>query len=89
MPYIEGSERVDIDASLHDVLGYMEYNGCTQGQLNYIVTKIIKEYINIHGKRYAVINDVIGVLEAAKLEMYRRVAAGYEDHKIETNGDVY
>ena len=32
---------------------------------------------------------LIGVLECAKLELYRRVAAPYEDDKIDENGDVY
>ena len=30
----------------------------------------------------------MGVLECCKLEFYRRVAAPYEDIKIEENGDV-
>jgi len=33
--------------------------------------------------------DAIGALECAKLELYRRVAAPYEDTKIAENGDVY
>ena len=32
---------------------------------------------------------MVGVLECAKLELYRRMAAPYEDEKIEDNGDVY
>jgi hypothetical protein len=31
----------------------------------------------------------MGALEGAKMEMYRRVAAGYEDKAILRNGDVY
>jgi len=31
----------------------------------------------------------VGVLECAKMELYRRVAAPYEDKKKEENGDVY
>ena len=38
---------------------------------------------------YEWINEVIGVLECAKLELYRRVAAPYEDDKRLQNGDVY
>jgi len=30
-----------------------------------------------------------GVLENVKQEMYRRLAAPYEDKKAEENGDVY
>ena len=32
---------------------------------------------------------VIGALECAKLELYRRIAAPYEDTKIQENGEVY
>jgi len=39
--------------------------------------------------RYQNINDLLGALEGAKLELYRRVAAPYEDEKVESNGDVY
>jgi hypothetical protein len=35
------------------------------------------------------VNEAIGVLECAKLELYRRVAAPYEDEKIAESGDVY
>mgnify|MGYP001405168626 CR=1 FL=1 len=38
--------------------------------------------------RYFNINRAMGVLEACKLEHYRRVAAPYEDTIIQTNGDV-
>lgn len=33
--------------------------------------------------------DLLGAIEAAKLEFYRRVAAPYEDKKCMENGDVY
>jgi hypothetical protein len=33
-------------------------------------------------------NDIIGVLEAAKTEFYRRIIAPYEDIKIQDNGDM-
>ena len=55
------------------------------GQLNYIITRILKESYPL---RYFNINRAVGVLECCKLEYYRRVAAPYEDTKIEQNGDV-
>jgi hypothetical protein len=60
------------------------------GELNYLVSKLVDEYILEHGGvRYARINEVVGVLECAKLEVYRRIAAPYEDIKISESGDVY
>jgi len=38
---------------------------------------------------YRNINELVGVFECAKLELYRRVASPYEDEKIQSNGDVY
>lgn len=59
------------------------------GELNYVITKIILDYYENNGPGYQTINDILGALEGAKLEFYRRVAAPYEDQKIKENGDVY
>ena len=55
------------------------------GELNYVVTKILK---GVYPLKYYHLNKAIGVLECIKLEFYRRVAAPYEDTKIEESGDV-
>jgi len=57
------------------------------GELNYAITILCLKYAGQFN--YAKINEVIGVLECAKLEFYRRLAAPYEDTKIKENGDVY
>lgn len=61
----------------------------TPGELNYAFTTIIAAYIKEMGLSYQHINDVLGALEGAKLEFYRRVVVPYEDQKIQENGDVY
>mgnify|MGYP001565497510 CR=1 FL=1 len=61
----------------------------TSGELNYLLTQVVLTYLDRKGKSYQTINDIIGALEGAKLEFYRRVAAPYEDKKIQENGDVY
>ncbi len=61
----------------------------TAGELNYAITEIIKSYFERKSGNYQAINDVVGALEGAKIEFYRRVAVPYEDEKIEENGDVY
>jgi hypothetical protein len=60
----------------------------TAGELNYKLTSVINDYLG-DGLSYAKLNEVIGALECAKLELYRRLAAPYEDTKIQENGDVY
>ena len=59
------------------------------GELNYQITMLCNDYLREKGLNYSHVNDVVGALEGAKLEFYRRVAAPYEDTKIIENGDVY
>lgn len=59
------------------------------GDLNYVITSALNEYVGVHKLSYHTINDCLGALEGAKLEFYRRVAASYEDKKLAENGDVY
>lgn len=65
-------------------------NGPTSpGELNYAITQAAKLYMSKKGLSYQTINDIIGALEGAKLEFYRRIAVPYENGKMEENGDVY
>jgi hypothetical protein len=59
------------------------------GELNYAITCLVRGYLRQNGLRYQQINDVVGALEGAKLEFYRRVVVPYEDRKMLANGDVY
>lgn len=59
------------------------------GELNFDLSQTVDLYILTQGMCYSTINDVIGVLECLKMEVYRRIAVPYEDVKIATNGDVF
>lgn len=61
----------------------------TPGDLNYHITRLLCRYVTEQGLSYRTLNDVVGALECAKQEFYRRVVIPYEDHKIIENGDVY
>lgn len=78
MPYIPVEQR-DIYVNPAD----------NAGGLNYDITYLIWNYYKKNGARYQQINDVLGALEGAKAEFYRRIAAPYEDKAIERNTDVY
>lgn len=84
MPYIPQDERVAVIPS--DSEGILNN---TPGHLNYAFTEIIKDYVDHNELEYYTINDVLGALEGAKLEFYRRVVIPYENRKIRENGDVY
>ena len=58
------------------------------GELNYLITSVCHRYLEEHGERYQTYADILSALEGAKLELYRRWVAPYEDRKIEENGDV-
>ena len=79
MPYIDKTAR---DCVAQD-------GAETAGELNYLLTLQAIAYVERKGLSYATINDVLGALEGAKQEFYRRVAVQYEEGKIALNGDVY
>lgn len=58
------------------------------GDLNFILTCICLSYISNRKKCYSTYNEVMGVLESMKQEIYRRSIAPYEDTKIKENGDL-
>lgn len=87
MPYIRQEKREAIDPMLADVRAHVCSDPATGG-LNYIITRIVDAYLGTRVS-YATLNAAIGVLECVKLELYRRLAAPYEDAKASENGDVY
>jgi hypothetical protein len=79
MPYIKAQDRNELDK-----------RSCqTAGELNYSFTCHIKKYIHTKGESYQTFNDIVGALEGAKLEFYRRIVGPYENKKIKENGDAY
>lgn len=84
MPYIIKDRRLAVDPRVPTVAAAE-----TAGELNYQITVLVDRYLKTYSPSYANINEVVGVLECAKLEVYRRIAAPYEDRKAKENGDVY
>jgi len=86
MPYITPERREFLENATDEEIAQIELS---PGDLNYAVTRLMDEWIGQKGLSYDAINSAVGVLECAKLELYRRVAAKYEDKKKKENGDVY
>lgn len=95
MPYINPEARGELDSF---TLPIME----TAGKLNFMLTRVCQTYLLNHESwngggdprtkwtnTYQDYNDILGALEACKLEFYRRLVVPYEDEKIRQNGDVY
>ena len=90
MPYVSKQSRRYFDKEVHILVQrLLTYIGA--GNLNYVLTRICYGYLNrdTRGPRYEDYNEVIGVLECVKQELYRRQVAPYEDGKRSVNGDVY
>lgn len=87
MPYLTPEKRAEIHNDLLNV-GIHFIPSCA-GDVNYIVSKLVSGYIGYNGLNYATVNEMIGALECAKLELYRMVAGPYEDKKMNENGEVY
>lgn len=81
MPYIPQEDRHQLSVHPRKIE--------TPGQLNYLITRSLVAYLRQHKLSYQTINDIMGALEGAKMEFYRRVVVKYEDKKISENGDVY
>lgn len=81
MPYINEERR--------ELVSHLGLDVAEEGDVNYLITSIIDEWLDREGLSYSSINAAIGILECAKLELYRRIAAPYEDEKLDANGDVF
>lgn len=84
MPYIDKVRRQIIDPMLKDV----KVEDMGAGELNYTITSLCHRWISRKGLKYINLATVFGVLITALLELYRRIAAPYEDIKIVENGSV-
>ena len=84
MPYIKKQKRNKLEPTI--LVASMNVDN--EGDLNYCFSLLCKEFIKKKGKKYTNFNACIGALESAKLELYRRHIAPYEDEKIKENGDI-
>lgn len=86
MPYLNSRRRIFLE---HIATQIIMTNFDAAGELNYLFTLLGKQYVKCMGENYQTYNDIIGALEACKIELYRRKIASYEDKKIQENNDVY
>lgn len=93
MPYIKPDSRMKFDEGLNSILDALKEgaqangNELDPGDVNYVVSSIVWELFKLD-RRYVTANALIGALECAKLELYRRQIAPYEDKKTAENGDL-
>ncbi len=86
MPYIKEERRKLYQQSLTDLASTLRDRQTESGDVVYCVYWLLKQ---LYGDgNFDLKSDALRVLEAAKLEYYRRILAPYEDAKIRENGDV-
>lgn len=90
IPYIEPQMRNIFDTYIEILANLI----AKPGELNYVITKLIHEYLGSVVEylgtdfHYIDLNEVVGVLECAKQELYRQIAAKYEDVKKNEHGSI-
>jgi len=87
MPYITQEKRYELEncGFAPQMLAEVMENG---GELNYVISSIVSEYLNAQGLRYQNISDIVGALEGAKQEFFRMVVNPYEELKALENGGL-
>lgn len=88
MPYIDKEKRKLFKDPLLDLLSSLQGSDDEMcGELNYCISFLL--YNLLHDKhKYSRVNALMGVMECASQEFYRRYAVPYEEEKIKQNGDV-
>lgn len=79
MPYINQTRRLAIE--------FLKQGPKEIGEYNFLITDLCNFYLKKNGLCYKSINELVGVLECTKLELYRKLS-WYEDQKEKENGSV-
>ncbi|MEK7310064.1 MAG: hypothetical protein AAB038_04530 [Planctomycetota bacterium] len=88
MPYIDQSSRKAIEPELKALIRKLKSipQDKIDGHINYCISTMMKE---LYKPSYYNYNRMMGVVACVGQELYRRLAAPYEDKKIKENGDVF
>lgn len=86
MPYIEQDERKQYNEEIQTLA--TELLNKPVGHVNYCITKLLLTLVREVGESYGTYNNLIGVLECVKLELYMMQVANYERKKRIQNGGV-
>lgn len=92
MPYIKQDFRDEIEdvANLSHLAEYLASTKIEDfvGALNYVITVLARKRLQRTGLNYFELNNLVGSVTCAILELYRKVAGPYENKKIKENGDI-
>lgn len=83
MPYITEKDRALYDKELNQI-GIIY----TKGDLEYIIFKLMKKYMESRENRYATLHDCVYAVAHASDEFRRRYLDKREDEAMKINGDI-
>jgi hypothetical protein len=92
MPYIAQEKRDVLDPVVDQLINTLRQlesddpNNNSQANISYVLSRLLDR---MYVANYQEINNACGMLFAAALEYYRKVAVPYENQKAFDNGDVY
>lgn len=92
MPYIPQSQRAVINHNIIELTNNIrqlveDERAARAGLVNYAISKLLWELLGPF-PRYLDFNELMGTLECAKQELYRRLIIPYENTKITEHGDI-
>lgn len=85
MPYIPKSRR---DAIFNESKTDFNSTIKTKGELNFRISELLGEYVELHGVSYQNLSDAINAAIDAAEEFRRQCLNPYEDFCIKKNGDL-
>ena len=97
MPYIVEKQREPLDPLINQLVDILQHKNEKEipGSINYIITALLTRFyferaasVGLSEPNYFMNNEIVGILESAKLEWYRAVTGPYEEIKRTENGDV-
>ena len=97
MPYIKDYQRAYYDKYIRALAGKVQprdrraesdVGKVVEGEINYIVYKLMLSMLNRVEKKYSSYQKIIGAVLLAVDEFKRRHLHPYEDEMIEKNGDI-
>ena len=90
MPYLTEDARAKLDTHITALIEVLLEEGISiPGGLNYAICRVADGVTAAKGESYSLYNTFLGSVEAAKLEIYRRMVAPYENLKQKENGEVF
>ncbi|MHC4416472.1 MAG: DUF6899 family protein [Planctomycetota bacterium] len=93
MPYIPQDDRKTYDSLIGQLVTALARQppDRRKGHANYVVTQVLRLAWGVdapENESYSSYADIIGTLECAKAEIYRRWVSRYEDTAIARHGDL-